>query len=427
MNKQSALWLAVVLALAAMGPGCVDTGRRSLRSQVLTVLLGEYAGPEALASAERLAGELRRQGLEDVFVVGDKGRAAVCCGRFKDLSDDAAKDMLKRVKQIRDRQGNRPFAFVALVPVPEKPVPNPWPLVKAPGIYSVHVASYEAPGRQKAAGKYAKKLRSRGWSAYIYNGPTVSMVTIGAFNRDIFDDPKLVLKINPEIEPKIISPEVNRIFKAFPVLMVDGKARDTSKLVRIPHRSLPGQRRPTWAAPHSPQAEVMFQCSLRLVDLKKGFAPPGLMARGKVRSRSELFSLVLTMVRKLTTSATVSAKPASVVRIAVVDVVAANPQASRSGIAKSVTNMVITACGALNDKTKKEKGAKLFHLVPSEEVAEALKKARIAPETASLKPGALARFLKADYILTGSVAQVSLLSLDFGGGEGALPKSKAKK
>ncbi|MDP6381101.1 MAG: hypothetical protein QF662_07125, partial [Phycisphaerae bacterium] len=203
------LWAAAGLLLALSAGGC---------GRPLTFVLVEYAGPEAMSSAQRVAGELREQGLKEVFIIGDKTFASVCSGKFTERKDPRAKRLLKQVRQIRDGRGHRPFALViGLVPVPEPPIANPWPLEKADGVYTVQVASFGLPGRQNAATAHATKLRKEGWHVYIHHGPTLSTVTIGAFNRDIFDDPRLVLRPDVTRQPRIISPAVNSIMDAFPV------------------------------------------------------------------------------------------------------------------------------------------------------------------------------------------------------------------
>ena len=53
----------------------------------LTVLLVEYLGPEAAASARRLGKELSDKGVPNVFIVEGADQASLCVGRFGSWKD----------------------------------------------------------------------------------------------------------------------------------------------------------------------------------------------------------------------------------------------------------------------------------------------------------------------------------------------------
>ena len=85
MNTLRNVFVACLLAvsLAALG-GCggPSEASRPPAERQLTVLLVEYKGPEAKASAARIAKELRDQGLPDVFTVEGAGLSSVCAGHY---------------------------------------------------------------------------------------------------------------------------------------------------------------------------------------------------------------------------------------------------------------------------------------------------------------------------------------------------------
>jgi len=184
-SRHVAAQALTLAALAVLTAGCRPSGEQ----HKLTILLVEYQGPEAAASAQRILKELSSQGLPDVFTVEGAEYASVCVGRYNSWKDPDADRMLKRVRVIPDSRGQYPFMGVMLVPVPEPLPENPWPIEKADGFYTLIVASWEAPGRMDSAQRYAGSLRSRGYEAYVYHGPRLSTVSIGAFGSEVFDDP----------------------------------------------------------------------------------------------------------------------------------------------------------------------------------------------------------------------------------------------
>ena len=153
------------LALVAASVGCQMPSLQQEPQYQLTVLLAEYRGQSPAAEAGRVGKELTAKGIPDVFVVEGTGIASLCAGHYNSLQDKRAAEMLKAVRRISDASGNYPFIGVALVPIPE-PLPNsPWPLERAKGPFTLHVASWELPGRMAKAQAYAAELRAQGWQA----------------------------------------------------------------------------------------------------------------------------------------------------------------------------------------------------------------------------------------------------------------------
>ncbi|MDP6381495.1 MAG: hypothetical protein QF662_09140, partial [Phycisphaerae bacterium] len=191
--------------------------------------------------------------------------------------------------------------------------------------------------------------------------------------------------------------------------MVDGQRSKPpvgAQLVEIPHKVLEKELSVLAGLP-APPPKAIFQCRLRLVDLAKEFAP--FTARGSARSPSDFFTLVETLVGRLARSATKSAKSKALLRIAVVDVSPANAKAAESGFAKPATNMLITACYLINKKAVKKGGLPVFARVPQKDVVAALKRAGLTSQEAGEQWAELRKYLKADYVLTGTVAVIPLV------------------
>ena len=329
------LALALV-GLAALAGGCAPT--MTSASRPLTIVLVEYEGPRARAAAEESAKDLSSQGLPDVFVVEGDTRASVCVGHYQTLSDPQAKETLARVRQTRDSSGQFPFAGVMLMPIPEKIPENPWPLEKAKGFFTLHVASWEAPGRIEAAQKYAEHLRSRGYEAYVYHGPRMSMVTIGAFGPEIFEVPGQFSK--PGARPRIIGPKVLDLIRQFPRMRLAGEETPPEAEVPTQLVEIPGRQPPTGAV-IIPRA--LYRVSMSLVSTRTGIAQGLGVASGVAQSQQELPALVATLARQILASL----PPGKAVRVGVVGVLATDPDAAKDKADAEVCNALATALGAL--------------------------------------------------------------------------------
>ncbi len=290
--------LVAVGLLAAMG-GCEPTAQQ----RELTILLLEYKGPEAVDSAYRLARELTEQNLPDVFVVEGPQYGAVCVGRYERLKDPAARKMLARVRGIRDARGQYPFVGVMLMPVPEPAPSSKWLLEEAPGVFTLHIASWEAPGRKDAAQEYARTLREKGYEAYVYHGPRLSMVTLGAFGLEIFDDPSKVGR--PGRKPRIVGPTVLGLRKEFPRMRLEGqlapmvKRKDGKEVPLVPTGlvRIPGRETPPTGGVVVPSA--LYRVSLQLVSTETGLAEGLGRAAGVAQARRELPVLVEALTKQL--------------------------------------------------------------------------------------------------------------------------------
>jgi hypothetical protein len=367
---------AILMAAA----GCEPTDQRGL-----TILLLEYQGPQAVESAERLKKELTDQGLPGVFTVSGEGRASVCVGRYASWKDSDADAMLKRVRVIRDATGQYPFAGVVLMPIPEEPPENPWPLEKARGFYTLHVASWEARGRMAAAQAFASELRSRGFEAYVYHGPRLSMVTIGAFGPEIFDRPSLVGQ--PGAKPKVVGPAVLDLIQRFPRMRLEGQ--DTPPEAHVPTQlvQIPGRQAP--AAPHLMIPRSLYRLSLSLVDTKTGLAEGLARVSGVAQSPQELPVLTAALARQM-----VEALPAKrTVRVGVVGIVATDAEAAKDRADATVLNTLAAALATVN---------KIVLLGP-EGTRQTLDAAGLNPADVLRDPRLAKGFTGLDFIVVGTV------------------------
>jgi hypothetical protein len=290
----AAVVTAAALALAAL-QGC-QRGATRTEAPTLTIVLLEYKGPQAVASAERLAGELRAQGLDEVFIVRGHEHAAVCVGRFGSWKDPEADRTLRRVRSIRDAQGQYPFAGVMIMPVPEPLPENPWPVEEADGQYTLIVASWQNPGRMGRAQKYARRLRADGYPAYVYHGPSKSTVSVGAFGPGIFDDPSKVGR--PGVRPTIVDPKVRRLREAFDTLILEGEPAPSEAKLKPYVAIIPGRRAAAAeAGPNLPDA--LYRVTISLVDTETGLIDSRRRAGGVAQGRDQLPTLVGALVRQL--------------------------------------------------------------------------------------------------------------------------------
>jgi hypothetical protein len=349
----------------------------------LTILLVEYSGPQAIPRARRLADELTRKGFPDVFVVEGHQAASVCVGRFDHWSDPEAKRMLARVRPIRTEGGAYPFAAVMLMPVPEPAPKNPWPLEEAPGgTYSLHVASWEASGRKRKAQDYAAKLRRQGFPAYVYHGPRLSMVTIGTFGDEVFEDPGAVGK--PGVTPKITGPKVLALQKKFPTMRLEGQdAPVPTILVRIPGRE------PDTAS--AAAARPDYHLTLVRWDQARMRA----QASGTAHSAEELAALVASLLDQLLSHV----DPGRRTSVGVAAVVPQNRAASRRNLGEGVEKATLSLLRS------RSKWPSVTAYAPAE-TAEFLTAAGVTYAEASRDPTRLADVPEIEILIGGTITLI---------------------
>jgi len=311
------------LALVAAAMGC---GRQAQEQGQLTILLAEYHGTAPTAEAWRVGKELANKGLPDVFIVQGSGVTSLCAGRYNSLQDKRAEEMLKVVRCVSDASGNYPFIGVALVPIPEPLPNNPWPLEQAKGPFTLHVASWELPGRMAKAQAYAAELRAQGFEAYVHHGPRLSIVTLGSFGPEIYDDPSVVGR--PKAKPNIVSPKILELQKKFPSVRLEGEVAPPEAGLRAQPIIIPGHDAPLVTG--IPLPKVLYRVSLALVDTKTGLAEGRCLAVGVAQSstKGEVSRLVAALVKQLA-DAIPAGRPA---RIGIAGVLAKDADAARDQV-----------------------------------------------------------------------------------------------
>jgi hypothetical protein len=164
-----------------------------------SIALGVFAGADraarARAYAERIRGE--DSALAEAFVAERGSRAAVLLGRLSSPSSSEAQRLLDRVRGIR-LDGGRPFATAFFLPPEGEPVRDDLDLRFARqnlgAEVTLQIGAYGrldgAPSEKQLAEfraqaeQAAEELRRQGELAFYFHGPSLSMVTVGAFRQD---------------------------------------------------------------------------------------------------------------------------------------------------------------------------------------------------------------------------------------------------
>jgi hypothetical protein len=387
-TMQAALVL-VGLALVATSVGCRMSAMQQPAQRQLTILLAEYRGPAPTNDALRVGKELADKGLRDVFVVEGAGVASLCVGRYNSWQDKAADEMLKTVRTIRDASDQYPFVGVMLVPIPESMPQNPWPLEKAKGPFTLHVASWEASGRTAKAQAYGAELRAQGYEAYVLHGPRLSIVTIGSFGPEVYDDPSAVGR--PGAKPKIVNSTILELQKKFPSVRLEGELPPQEARIPPCPIIIPGREAPVAAG--APLPKVLYRVSLALVDTKTGQAEGRYQAVGVAQSstREEVSRLVAALVKQLT-DAVPAGRPA---RVGIAGILAADAVAARDRVDVTALEAVAAAVGRLpQDK---------FIVFGADATRQYLDAAGLAPATVLADPRPLKGVQAFDFVITGSV------------------------
>ncbi|MCX5655447.1 MAG: hypothetical protein NTY65_12445 [Planctomycetota bacterium] len=376
------------LVLAAGSIGC-QMFRPAQEQRKLTILLAEYRGVSPLADAQRVGKELSDKGVPDVFIVEGDRVASLCVGHYDSWKDKDADEMLKNLRRTRDTAGQYPFAGVMLVPIPESVPKSLWPLENAKGAFTFHAASWEAPGRMQRAQTYASELRSQGYEAYVYHGPRLSMVTIGAFGPEIFDNPSLIGR--PGAKPKITSPKVLDLIQKFPRMRLEGEVVPPEAHVPTQIVMIPGHETPVTAG--APLPKVLYRVSLALVDTKTGQAEGRNHATGVAQSsaKDEMSRLVAVLVKQLT-DAIPAGRP---VRLGIAGVATADAGAASKRTDVTVLEAVVAAVNRLPQD-------KVIVFGP-EATRQYLDAAGVSSAAVLADPRPLKGVQAFDYVITGSV------------------------
>lgn len=198
-----------------------------------SVLLGTFTDEDHQARAEafrrRVAGEFPQ--LSGAFISPRRGGSIVVFGRYSAPEDPAAQAALASIKAMGD-PSNRPFPTAMLVrrSVGEAAgPPGPWDLrnlrsqfPRQRQLFTLEIAVWSTFGTReispeqvrRSAEEYTLQLRARNLDAWYRHDldTDTSSVTVGRFGSDAYD-PRSTL----------YSPEVERLMRQFPVLLVNGE------------------------------------------------------------------------------------------------------------------------------------------------------------------------------------------------------------
>ncbi len=224
-------------------PNSVTTEQKPEWSVLLMTFTDQ--GHAAAATATREAMITRYPNLAEARVCSLESGSAIVYGHFLGLDDAKAKPTITMVKAIEEN-GVRPFArayLVRLQTTATQAKQGPYDLSKVRArfpnvvpLFTVKVATWsdfksgEIPlaDLQRKADAYCAELRLQGFEAYVKNDADdrSSTVTIGVFDSSAYD-----------ARSTLFHPDVEKIMKKFPVLLVNGEP-----LFMPPPRGLPNAK-----------------------------------------------------------------------------------------------------------------------------------------------------------------------------------------
>lgn len=173
-----------------------------------TVAIAAFKGDGNDRDAAVMLDKIRKEGgLPEAYIARRNQALIIAVGDFPTPDDERAKKELTRIQTMEvGRDGIKPYASAMLAP------PLDWKMVgnmpqfnlskakqtHAEALYTLQVGVYERGDLKhareselkevrKAAEEAAAKLRQEGELAFYYHGPTMSMVTVGAFDASDFD------------------------------------------------------------------------------------------------------------------------------------------------------------------------------------------------------------------------------------------------
>ncbi|MCG3177718.1 MAG: hypothetical protein BIFFINMI_00037 [Phycisphaerae bacterium] len=222
---------------SAYGP--VDTAPRQLSESDLggewVIVLEEFSDRDREQQAKALKQQLQASGWTGVGVVhdGDAKISYTFFGPFR-YHDRALEQKLDQIHNYTDARGERRFRGAYIHELPGKPVgPAQYDLRHAKGYWTLQAYHFVDPSpvfpatqlmdlppdwdRRKEAVKACEELRQKGYEAYYYHGPRMSMVTVGTFPKEAFEyDPNSheYKKYDPE-KDDYLDPAVHKLREVF--------------------------------------------------------------------------------------------------------------------------------------------------------------------------------------------------------------------
>lgn len=224
-----------------------DGGPAAGRGQGWGIVLRTFPGePSGEEIAEYRLAATRAVRRSDVRSVRLKSGVAVVLGTYTEPDSARAKQDLEMVRGVIVG-GRRPYARAFMVPpvqivdfgsYPQYNLASVRSSYGRTAIWTFQIGVYESPSRdeaKRAAEEAVVLLRRDGEQAFYYHGQTRSMVTVGVFGRDDYDE-----------QGGIKNPAIHELIKRYPLNLLNGQypiverrrgqepREQRSLLVRIP-------------------------------------------------------------------------------------------------------------------------------------------------------------------------------------------------
>ena len=217
------VWILVCIALCALGAGCtyeeriIRDGWAPLREMGISggtnpsnptapaapktthstdkwaILIQSMEGPGHYAQAQQLIQRLGTEAhLPNLWLQNRANQTHIFRGLYANPSDPAARSDLRQTRMIK-LADKRSFTSAQLVPLgaASQGAVDALDLRRHPGVYSLQIGYYDdafGPDFRKAAEQAARALREQDDAeAYYYHGQHRSMVTIGLFTDEDFE------------------------------------------------------------------------------------------------------------------------------------------------------------------------------------------------------------------------------------------------
>ncbi len=197
------------------------------------VVLGTFSdeGHEQMAGVarDRFAGMYPE--LKDAYVRSTPKGSVLLVGQFEGPTDPLARPLLEKIKALSNDGQTQPFsrAYLSRVQTSSSVAASPYDLSRAlakfPGVrplFTVQVAMWSdfesktltMDDIAKRAEGYCKALRMKGSEAYVHHDEDkrTSIVTVGVFDSSNYDH-----------RSTLFSSAVEKIFKQFPAMLVNGE------------------------------------------------------------------------------------------------------------------------------------------------------------------------------------------------------------
>ncbi len=180
--------IIIVSALLLSGCTQLQNGTSfSLSSrQPWHIVVKRVAGPKRKRIAILIFNSLQRVRHLDrnkVHLTQQRATSTVTYGKYNGPDDPRAQKDLKFIKSLAVPEQGYAFLDAHLEPIPEPdPAVNQQYMIhNAHGYWTLQIGKFYGPRRKQAAVEFVNAVRNEGFPGYLYHGPVISIVTVGAF------------------------------------------------------------------------------------------------------------------------------------------------------------------------------------------------------------------------------------------------------